>query len=280
MKAAAPARRNWAAQPPISVSDSALRPIWQALRKTSGRARPRLLTAPLRSSGVSSSRFSSRIAERFGSGARNPPWPVKCQPSYAPLASATRSSRNVARTGTTCRPPSASERTYSPSLVARGSPESRGRTKARFLSDRVGLNPIPGSHRVIANASHRNGPSTTRPFARPCSLHSSQGIHGSSDCTCTTLMRSRSCQSRTCKVRREELLEQHGPLGRQPLLHPGLVLRIGHGQALDVLEELLEVLEGVGAERHRAEQLEVELQSGIRRGEPEGQGRLTVALVL
>ena len=55
---------------------------------------------------------------------------------------------------------------------------------------------------------------------------------------------------------------------------------IGDGQLLDVLEELLEVLEGIGAERDGAEGLEVEPQFGVRRGEPEGQGRLAVALVL
>ena len=258
-------------------------PIWQALREHEWPCQAQVAHHPPQVFGVSSSRFSNNIAERFGSVCMETAVAGEMPAVVLPLNQSGSEAPGMSPgRDRPARAPSASERTYSPSLVARGRPESRGRTKLIFLSDKLGLRLMPGSHRVTANASQRNGPSTTRPSSRRWSfpLHSSQAIdtllaldHDGHDAVAKL-------PEKDPEVGREEVLEEHGSLGRQPLLYLGLVPGIGHRKALDVLEELLEVLEGIGAEGYRTEGLEVEPQSGIRHGEPEGQGRLAVALML
>ena len=91
--------KNCGDQPPTSVSDNpATTELAGVNEDERTRFKPRSLTTPLKSSGVISSRFSSNIAERLESGTRKTPCPVKCQPSYFPLASDARSSINVAAT--------------------------------------------------------------------------------------------------------------------------------------------------------------------------------------
>src|SRR5690242_9329150 len=110
----------------------------------------------------------------------NPPCPEKCQAVYFDVEKASFSALNLEGTSSTALPKSCSISCFS--FGAYDNPESLGITIAILLKlSSLSGAPCPGIHRVISNASHKNGPSWICPFSSPVNLQISHGIHGSSE---------------------------------------------------------------------------------------------------
>ena len=182
----------------MSVSDIALRPIWQAFRNTMGGAYPGFFTAAQ----VFGSEFVPTfqyMVDRLGSGDRKPPWPVKCQPWYSPRGQ--RASHIEERP----RYPvdlavTTGQRQDVVAFAGRKWQTGIGRHDDGHVGElQARLGAMPGIQRVTAKASHRTDLQLPYHSLSPGVYTAPRESHGSSDCTCNVRRRSRSDQSKTCK---------------------------------------------------------------------------------